>query len=387
MNENDFSSLRVNADGQVSVLLPMELIWSEDYKFLGKAIPNETERWRAGNAKWGNKSIMRLRPHLDLFDFLATGRGSSKPYTDWYRDDVFLSRGIEPPFDEWQLLEYRFNSIKTFAEEIERNGLDSDLLRVTAKFDARRNVFVIDDGHHRCTYLLRRGFRRVPALISFEDFISWRNASATDRVNEEIRSQGRGPIYTPVFLPTVHPMPVVRDCEHTTRLDHLLHYLGERLLTGSLLDIGSNTGFFSFHFLREGMEVVGCEPHRDHIELARRIGDAYRLPHNFTQQTVEEILKSGATFNGCIFLTVFYHLIAGSDYRELLRLLDAGVSDYVIWESGADPSFEKVWIQTRTKFSNYQKIATTYATGKVREMGIFWRDGWSIDELPLTRPD
>lgn len=376
---------RGNADGQVCVMLPVELVWSEDYKFLGKQIPNETERWREGNAKWGNKSIMRLRPHIDLFDFLSTGNASPKPYADWYRDDVFLSRGIEPPFDEAQLLEYRFNTTKVFSEAVERDGLESDLLRVNAKFDMTRNVFVVDDGHHRCIYLLSRGFRRIPALISFEDLAAWNNADATARVNEEITAQGRGPIYTPVLLPTVQPMPVVRDWTYRTRLDHLLYFLGERLLPGSLLDIGSNTGFFSFHFLREGMEVVGCEPHRDHIELARRIGDAYRLPHSFTPKPVQELLKGDVAFNGCLFLTVLYHLMAGPDYREVLKLLDARVSDYLIWESGEDPNFEKIWIQTRTKFVNYQKIATTYATGKTREMGIFWRDGWSLDEMPLVR--
>jgi hypothetical protein len=377
----DFNyTVPINADGQVSVLIPVELLWTEDYSFLGKEIENVTPEWRNLNAVWGNKSLLRLKPHSDLYRALLGGEDTASNYTKWYHD-IFSLRQLSPPFSPDSLLSSRAESAFFFADEIERNGLTSPILQIKAKYDNARNVFVIDDGHHRATYMRMRGFRRIPAIISYEDWKSWLNMPYGYHVNEVIERQRRNLIYTPVLTPMIHAMRVVRDNQYQSRLDHLMAFLGDRLLTGKLLDIGSNTGFFSFHFLREGMAVTGCELDEDHFKMARSLGDLYRLPHRFILGPAEDFLEQEPDFNGCLLLTVLYHLVTKQQHKRLLQLIDQGVSEYIIWESGGDPEMEKDLIISSTKFRNYSRIAITHATGKTREFGIFYVDGW------LTRQD
>lgn len=153
-------------------------------------------------------------------------------------------------------------------------------------------------------------------------------------------------------------------------------FLGDRMLSGRLLDIGSNTGFFSFHFLREGVDVTGCELDENHHELANSLGDLYRLPHRFIHGRAEDLLEQETDFTGCLLLTVLYHLINAGQHTRLLKLIDRRVSDFMIWESGDKPEMEKELITSSTKFNNYSLISITQATGKTREFGVFYIDGW-----------
>lgn len=365
----------INADGYVSALIPIELLWTEDYKFLAKKIENETPEWRVINAAWGNKSLLRLKPHTSLYASLSGDGMNATMYLDWYRS-IFSSRGLAPPFSDDALLDNRMNSTAFFESEIERWGAASRSLQISAKYDESRNVFIIDDGHHRATYLRMRGFRRIPALISYEDWRSWLNMPYGYHVNQLIAEQSRSLIYTPVLTPMIHPMKVVRDNQFRSRLDHLMNFLGPQLLHGKLLDIGSNTGFFSFHFLREGMDVVGCELGKEHYNLACRLGDLYRLPHKFFQGRAEDLIERETGFTGCLLLTVLYHLIQNGEHERLLNLINEAVSDFIIWESGNYPEEEKRLIISLTKFKKYTKLATTFATGKTRELGIFSVHDW-----------
>jgi SAM-dependent methyltransferase len=372
----DFNyTVPVNADGKVSVLIPVELLWTEDYIFLGKNIENSTPEWHDLNALWAAKSLLRLKPHSDLYSALMDGQRSAASYTRWYQD-IFAFRQMPCPFEPGPLLDVRAASAAFFAEEIERRGLNSPAMQITTKYNADRNVFIIDDGHHRATYMRMRGFRRIPALISYEDWKSWLNLPYGYHVNQVIAQQRRELIHTPVLTPMIHPMRVVRDNQYRSRLDHLMAFLGDRVLSGKLLDIGSNTGFFSFHFLREGMAVTGCELDEDHHSIANSLGDLYRLPHRFILGPAQDFLEQETDFTGCLLLTVLYHLIKNEQHKRLLKLIDQGVSDFIIWESGDDPQMEKELITSSTKFRNYSRISMTQATGKTREFGVFYIDGW-----------
>ena len=46
----------------------------------------------------------------------------------------------------------------------------------------------------------------------------------------------------------------------------------------------------------------------------------------------------------------------------------------IIWESGDLCEEEKKYILQYTKFRNYKHICYTYATGKLRELGLFMTD-------------
>jgi hypothetical protein len=54
-----------------------------------------------------------------------------------------------------------------------------------------------------------------------------------------------------------------------------------------------------------------------------------------------------------------------------LRKIDETVGELLIFESGDDPPREIEAIARGTHLGHYHRIATTYGTGKVRELGFF----------------
>lgn len=370
----------VNADGKASALIPVELLWTEDHLFFDKKIENETDAWRVNNKKWASKSILRLRPHIDLFGFLAIGLPTyPSEYLRWY-EEIFASRGMTPPMNESALLQHRLESYRIFSNELCRHGIDSPALQIRAKFDSSRNVFIIEDGHHRACFLHSRGFRCIPVQIPYGDLQEWLNLPYLYHVEQTIRSQDRRVNYTPILNPMAGALRVERDFAYKSRLDHILYFFGAKDFSGSILDVGSNTGFYSFHFSREGMQVVGCEPDPNHYDLSLSLSNLYRLNATFTRLPAADYLMTGQIFDGALLLTVLYHLINRNEHNEFLDLLNSKISDYIIWESGGDPELEKNLILNKTKFSEYAFIANTYATGKARELGVFSRKGWLISQ-------
>jgi SAM-dependent methyltransferase len=206
----------------------------------------------------------------------------------------------------------------------------------------------------------------------------------TWNVGEQIKSQARNLVYSPILNPMVIGPRPVRDFYYKSRLDHLLRFFGSTPFPKEIIDIGCNTGFFSFHLAREGSSVVGCDTDPQHIALALSLSGLYRLSPEFVHAAAEELLESAREYDAAILLTVLYHMIAAGTHERLLSLINARVRDFIIWESGDDPQKEIGAISGSTKFVNYLRIAYTYGTGKSRELGIFYREGWTPPRRDLS---
>ena len=71
-------------------------------------------------------------------------------------------------------------------------------------------------------------------------------------------------------------------------------------------------------------------------------------------------------------LTVFYHFAKFDNLRRAwLAKMNKFIDRFILWESGDTPEAEKADIIGNTKFKNYFRLASTYGTGKTRELGIF----------------
>ena len=68
----------VDADGRAAALIPIELLWTEDYRFLGKTVENETDRWK----------IIRNKTKFAEYSFIADtyATGKSQELDVLYRD-------------------------------------------------------------------------------------------------------------------------------------------------------------------------------------------------------------------------------------------------------------------------------------------------------------
>jgi len=85
------------------------------------------------------------------------------------------------------------------------------------------------------------------------------------------------------------------------------------------------------------------------------------------------------TYDVGIILTVFYHyynnpILKDDRVRDrFLKKLDATIDYMLIWESGDDYEGERSFIIENTKFKRFEHIAWTDGTGKLRELGVFYK--------------
>jgi hypothetical protein len=353
----------------VCVRVPCELIFTEDYLKTGAPVEGWTDAWFKHNRRWSGLPIGRLWPHQRLYRFFR-GNGDDSPaaYLDWF-NNIFRLRGLASPHSDADIVHERYELFRKWDRLLWTYGpFHSDFL-LDANFDAQRGIFMLKDGHHRSAFLRNTGVRQISLRVPATDKAAWLDNDASRHVRNVISTQQRTEFYTPIHHPDFYDLSAYRETNYRGRLDHILEFLGPMRIPGRLLDIGSNTGYFSHHFAREGVEVVGYEPDRSHRDLADALSRLYRLTVRFENRPFEE--ADPERFSGALLLTVLYHIIALGRHEAFLARLDQTVDDFVIWESGSEPEEEKRVITRLTKFSHYRKIANTYGTGRVREMGIF----------------
>lgn len=366
----------VDADGFVWTKLPVELLFAEDWQLLGKGIESATDAWRCFNQRIRGRSILRLRGHLDLYESFMRGRPGPENYLSYWRS-IHETRGLTAP-DEAATLNGRHDQYLAF----DRHVAAADLapLTVTAVFDEATHRFVLDDGHHRASFLVSSGWRHVPARVPYGQFDRFVNIHGSWEVATFLEANGITEVYCPILNPMAPPIAPCRDTTRGSRLDRILYFLGDYETTGPILDVGCNGGFFTHHFLREGATVVGVDTHEPHIALARRLSSLYRLPDVFHHADAVDLMGE-RTYEAALLLTVLYHWIAAgpASYRPRLRQLHDSVTDFIVWESGHDPDFEKRLITDFGKFTRYESLGRTYGTGRSRELGIFMRPGCALD--------
>lgn len=360
----------------VRAAIPIDLVHVEDVTFLSKetAYENLTEEWWSLNRTYPGKSLYRLRSHIALFNGFRFGNHSHlRLYASWYRA-IFQTRMLPEPDLKKDVIAYRSESFALFNELYNAGGIWNTGLAIDVRYDANTGRFIISDGHHRATFLLTAGSRWIVANMPAEDLHAFLNHDSAAKANAAIGAQRRTEVYSPIDHPLVTACKVYRDNGYPSRLsmihDFLAYYTPE-----TLLDIGSNLGFFSFHFAREQIDVVGVEKDFQHYELSLRLKDLFRSKCILLLGDINDHIEGLGQFEGCLLLTTLYHLMAQDigAARRLIGALNERVAQFLVWESGSNPAAERALIVANSKFTRYTRLGNTYATGKYRELGIFYR--------------
>jgi SAM-dependent methyltransferase len=259
-----------------------------------------------------------------------------------------------------------------------------------------RGYFNLDAGCEVTALIGAHATRRVPVSISLEDHEHWLNRPEIARVKAALARHRRASRYPWPYSPLLHPafssLPCARDSTTPTRLDLILARLGARRLQGkTVLDVGSSAGFFAQHFAREGAYVTALEADASCVALCRALNWLYRTDFEIRHESFEE--SDVPAHDVGLLLSVFYPAARDPKRRRrFLRALDDRVRELVVFESGDDPSAEVAAITSGTHFTHYRRIATTWGTGKLRELGLFTparrplRTGPSRPGRPLPRP-
>jgi SAM-dependent methyltransferase len=357
-------------------------LFAEDWQLFGKHIDSQTDAWLALNQRIMGRSVLRLRGHLDLYESFMRGQVGADEYLLFWRA-IHETRGLTPP-DDATTLHTRHGQYLAFQQSAAAGDLAP--LTITAMFDDATHRFVVDDGHHRACFLIRRGWRQIPARVPYEEFHRYINIHSAWSIATFLERNNIGEVYCPILHPLAPRLAVCRDTTSGSRLDRILYFLGDYTFAGNLLDIGCNGGFYSHHFLRDGVNVVGVDLHEPHISLARQLSELYRLPNVFHHADVTDLM-AGRSYEAALLLTVLYHWMAEgpASYHPRLQQLHDCVEDFILWESGHDPASEKQLLMSYGKFTRYEFLGFTYGTGRRRELGVFFRPDSRLDRIVATR--
>jgi SAM-dependent methyltransferase len=253
---------------------------------------------------------------------------------------------------------------------LQTEGFERDLA-VSVEYNPR-GYFNVRDGHHRTAFLLCRGARRIPVRMTLADRMAWAPQRKQEAVIAELERFPERLLYTPILAPLGYRRVSERDVSYPTRLDHVLRWLGSTRLVGKrLLDVGSNIGYFAQHFAREGAIVTAIEPDPEHVRLAELLSELSGVRYELRRGRFEDCELEPHDVG--LMLSVFYHFARNTALRErFLSRVRTTIRETLFWESGDDPETEKRWLIEGTHLKQYEKLADTYGTGKVRELGVFW---------------
>lgn len=354
--------------------IPIELLYTERFDTAKDKMEQTTEELVNLIKTWEDINIIRLKPHRELFYFFRGQNSSLDAYLAWH-EEIFKNRNKITKVTPKQVIDKKYNEYILMSNELNQ-GMEFFINNPIEVVWNERGYFNILDGHHRAMFLYCSGVRKIPAKIKMDDYNKWLNTDVALKCLNTINKQNRVEFYTPLLNPYFINKTSCRDFCYKSRLDYILEFWSSnRFSDYTVLDVGSCLGYFAQFFAKEKAIVTAIEPDQLHYDLSLDLNNLLYTSYDIQQKTIED-LDLNKKFDICIMLTVFYHYFNDLKKRkQIIEIIDKVTKKFLIWESGEIGSAEeeKKYIMTNTKFSSYIKLGTTYGTGKIRELGIFYK--------------
>lgn len=245
--------------------------------------------------------------------------------------------------------------------------------------DFHEKKFIVQDSClFQLFFLISRGIQRIPASFAKEAYEYWINEELLSPVLSYVKSHDLPFSYTMLEHPFLYSFPAARDLGCNPRMLSICDYLYKRNISVAgkkMIDIGSYYGFLSRFFRRLGAEVTSVEYVREAFEAGRLFN---RLLHCGDVESIfggAQDLNRPNEFEFAVMLTVLYWHLDNEIGVKLIQAVDRMTTGFLIWESGDQPEKEKQFIFSHSGFSYYEKIRNTVGTGKIRELGVFYKNG------------
>lgn len=239
-----------------------------------------------------------------------------------------------------------------------------------------KGYFNLIDGHHRLAFFCIKGFSRIPAEISSEDYKEWINEEKLSPCISAAR-QGNFPVScTPIEHPNFYYYPTAQDMGGTTRLQKICSYLVQNCIdikNKKILDLGCHFSNLSRFFHRMGAEVTAIESEENFHLFAQHLNQLLYC------NTINLYCEKIESFNSSISFDIVIMLgglgfIPGTETSEvILKQIDKLTGSILIWESGKKAAYEKQLILKSTSFSKYERLGFTVNNGSLSELGVFYK--------------
>ena len=329
-----------------------------------------TDAWLKYKQKREDIPIINFKEHLDFIQFFFNPtRGSVDEYMDWW-EYHFTSRNVALPFSK----EECFRRRGRFIERAIKKGPEKILNRYPSRVERfEQDHFNLYDGHHRVALanFFRVDYLKIecPSEI-YDRFVKRRTPEIVKLIEGRIKTNGL--FYQQIDIPGFYRINAARNCQR--RLDIIRGWLGGDIKgCSTLLDIDSNIGYFCHHFERQGLRAFGIDKDLNNIEIALALNKAYGLNSRFENVGLEHFTTDKA-YDIVLAFTLVCHIVNTMKiltHYEAADKLGRLTRKYLFWESGLHREREKKAILRVGNFREYLKIANSYATGKLREIGVF----------------
>ena len=240
-----------------------------------------------------------------------------------------------------------------------------------------KGLFTVKTEKEYAMFQVAKGYARVKCMMSENDYRSWLNVDKVAKFHDLMKMHHISRVYTPIPHPAMYDVVTIRENYGYTRLPRVCRYLAENKIDvrgKKVLDVGTYVGYLGQHMHRMGAEVTAVEYAKDSYQLAESINDilGYR-DIDLKNMGIEE-LETENRYDVTIMLTVLYWHLDTPLADKIMKKVDEVTNGILIWESGNEIEREKEWILKNSSFNRYKKIADTFGSGKLRELGVFYRD-------------
>jgi len=362
-----YSYIRLKRSGRI-LEVPTSLLYSQISN--KSEVQSVTEAWLKFKHEREDIPIVNFKEHHDFIQFCNDPtKGSFDEYLD-RREYSYSSRNLVPPCTREEFFERR----RKFIEWAIKIGPKKALNRHPCQVERfERDHFNLYDGHHRVALadFCRIDYLKVECPPDmYTRFVKRRTPEIVKLVED--RKRNKEEISQPIDIPGYYEINIQRNCR--LQLDIIRRWLGGDLKgCSTLLNIGSKLGYFCHHFERQGLKTFGIEPDHNHIEIALALNRAYGLNSEFEQVGFDDFTTE-KNYDIVIAFTPIDQAINPTKllkHHESADKLGRLTRRYLFWESNLHHETEKQSILRVGRFKEYLKLANSFSTGKLREIGVF----------------
>lgn len=343
----------MNREHHVVRKVPIEILFSET----SHSISNGHD----ANARWYDVPLANLEPHLQAVKYVVEKTGTMQPYLDFLGEN---NKHVNSRTVERQLRRQLTGLMRLFHRE----------LPIIARHE--RDRLILQSGNLRCCEAKVRNEEWIDVLMPLHVAMTW-DARSTAELDTIVRKQKRDQFYTPVLHERYRNVKVSR--KGVRRLDMIRGFIGPTHKRITALDIGCNTGFYSFHLFRQGFQVTAIDVDEGHFEVANALQHLYGTDVEFQLVPMQE-LNATNRFDFALGMSVFWHMLGWGAYpqsitpQQLGNTLDRLVEHALFWEGGKRCTDEIALIKQHSGLKYFTHLGTTHATGiENREFGVFTR--------------
>jgi len=344
-------------DTLVKRTVPIDIIFSQD-----NIVDNNHKNFNELEI-WQNIPIVNLDPYMQGISYVCKGNGD-------------INKLIE------------FEKMRTNQEDVDHRMLEKEIRKKSSFFGRilfsskpvisriERDKLILEKGNLECCIEKYKGRHWMTVLMPQKIARLW-DARSILELDKEIKAQGRDSFYTPILHKKYKDEKYSRMGDK--RLDFIRGFLGPIHKNLSLLDIGCNTGFYTYHFYRQGFDTYGIDVDPKHLAIAHALQSMYNIDIPLKLCAMQDF-KPKSKFDLVLGMSVFWHLLGWGNYpqsitpKQLGTTLDSFVNHALFWESGKRSDEEIEIIKKYSHLKYFTHLGNTSATGiGDREFGVFTR--------------